>query len=60
MVLLLLLLPFKMSIPWTHLVRFVAVEDNQIHLGQLVDTGRDAGKDSAAGVENSSETHQWL
>ncbi|KAL3447440.1 2-keto-4-pentenoate hydratase [Aspergillus insuetus] len=36
---------------WTHLVRFVAVEDNQVHLGQLVDTTRDAGRDSADGVE---------
>ena len=32
-------------------MRFVAVEDNQVHLGQLVDTSRDVGKDSANGVE---------
>lgn len=32
--------------PWTHLIRFVAVEDSQTHLGQLVDTTRDIGQDS--------------
>jgi hypothetical protein len=31
---------------WTHLIRFVAVEDHEIHLGQLVDTSRDVGLDS--------------
>ncbi|KAH0592481.1 hypothetical protein MHUMG1_09752 [Metarhizium humberi] len=36
---------------WTHLIRFVAVEDDQIHLGQLVDTSRDVGLDSVNGVE---------
>ncbi|KAL3455998.1 hypothetical protein BJX64DRAFT_297101 [Aspergillus heterothallicus] len=36
---------------WTHLVRFVAVEDNQVHLGQLVDTTRDVGRDSVDGVD---------
>ncbi|KAJ5798659.1 uncharacterized protein N7503_006164 [Penicillium pulvis] len=36
---------------WTHLVRFVAVEDSQVHLGQLVDTTRDVGRDSADGVK---------
>jgi len=36
---------------WTHLIRFVAVEDDQIHLGQLVDTSRDVGLDSINGVE---------
>ncbi|KAJ5756858.1 2-keto-4-pentenoate hydratase [Penicillium manginii] len=35
---------------WTHLVRFVAVEDDQIHLGQLVDPMRDVGLDSTDGV----------
>ncbi|KAJ6104880.1 Fumarylacetoacetase C-terminal-like protein [Penicillium sp. IBT 16267x] len=35
---------------WTHLVRFIAVEDSQVHLGQLVDTTRDVGRDSADGV----------
>lgn len=28
---------------WTHLIRFVASEDNQPHLGQLVDTSVDVG-----------------
>ncbi|KAI1826562.1 5-carboxymethyl-2-hydroxymuconate isomerase [Xylaria intraflava] len=36
---------------WTHLIRFVAKEDKQTHLGQLVDTARDAGRDSVDGVE---------
>ncbi|OJJ72699.1 hypothetical protein ASPBRDRAFT_206587 [Aspergillus brasiliensis CBS 101740] len=36
---------------WTHLIRFVAVEDNHIHLGQLVNTEQDVGKDSVNGVE---------
>lgn len=40
-----------MSPSWTHLVRFVATEDNHIRLGQLVDTNRDVGKDSVNGVE---------
>lgn len=35
---------------WTHLIRFVAVEDSQIHLGQLVDTTRDVGQDSLDNV----------
>jgi IMP cyclohydrolase len=35
---------------WTHLVRFIAVEDSQVHLGQLVDTARDVGRDTADGV----------
>lgn len=35
---------------WTHLIRFFAVEDGQIHLGQLVDTSRDIGEDSFNGV----------
>ena len=38
----------KMS-SWTHLVRFLAVEDNQIHLGQLIDTDQDVGRDSVDG-----------
>ncbi|KAF4159218.1 hypothetical protein CNMCM6936_001871 [Aspergillus lentulus] len=41
----------SMSPSWTHLVRFVATEDNHIRLGQLVDTNRDVGKDSVNGVE---------
>lgn len=36
---------------WTHLIRFIAKEDQQVHLGQLVDTSRDVGKDSVDGVE---------
>lgn len=36
---------------WTHLVRFIAVEDSQEHLGQLVDTNRDVGLDSSEGKE---------
>jgi len=36
---------------WTHLIRFIAKEDQQLHLGQLVDTTRDIGKDSVDGVE---------
>lgn len=34
---------------WTHLIRFVAVEDGKIHLGQLVDSNRDVGEDSRNG-----------
>lgn len=34
---------------WTHLIRFVANEDNQTHLGQLVDTSRDVGLDTFEG-----------
>lgn len=34
---------------WTHLIRFVAVEDSQVHLGQIVDTNRDVGRDSIDG-----------
>lgn len=33
----------------THIIRFVANEDNRIHLGQLVDTSRDVGLDSLEG-----------
>ncbi|KAK4996040.1 hypothetical protein LTR66_004265 [Elasticomyces elasticus] len=39
---------------WTHLIRFIAVEDNKIHLGRLVDTKRDVGKDSFDGVESKA------
>ena len=35
----------------THIIRFVAKEDNRIHLGQLVDTTRDIGLDSVDGKE---------
>ena len=37
--------------PWTHLVRFIAEEDHEVHLGQLVDTSRDIGLDSFNGVK---------
>jgi hypothetical protein len=36
---------------WTHLIRFRAVEDGQVHLGQLVDTSRDVGIDCLNDVE---------
>ena len=36
---------------WSHLIRFVAVEDGCAHLGQLVDTTRDVGEDSVEGVK---------
>jgi len=36
---------------WTHLIRFIAVEDTRTHLGQLVDTSRDIGLDSVDGKE---------
>jgi hypothetical protein len=35
---------------WTHLIRFVAVEDDRTYLGQLVDPTRDIGKDSVDGT----------
>jgi len=31
---------------WTHLIRFIACEDHQPHLGQLVDTRADVGLES--------------
>jgi hypothetical protein len=40
-----------MSSSWSHLVRFVAVEDSHTHLSQLVDTNRDVGKDTVNGVD---------
>lgn len=36
---------------WTHLIRFIAVEDSLVHLGQLVDITRDIGRDSVDGVK---------
>jgi len=36
---------------WTHLIRFVAKEDQAVHLGQLVDITRDVGLDMANNVE---------
>jgi hypothetical protein len=35
----------------THIVRFIAHEDNRTHIGQLVDTSRDVGLDSFEGKE---------
>lgn len=35
----------------THIIRFIAKEDQRIHLGQLVDTSRDIGLDSVEGKE---------
>lgn len=32
-----------MAPAWTHLIRFVAVEDGHVHLGQLEDFSIDAG-----------------
>lgn len=29
--------------PWTHLIRFEAVEDGRVHLGQLADSSLDIG-----------------
>ena len=40
-----------MARSWTHLIRFVANEDNQIHLGQLVNPGSDIGLDSINGKQ---------
>ncbi|KAE8329711.1 hypothetical protein BDV39DRAFT_213539 [Aspergillus sergii] len=40
--------------PWTHLIRFIAIEDHQIHLGQLVDASRDIGLDSVNGMDISA------
>ncbi|TKA61546.1 hypothetical protein B0A55_12639, partial [Friedmanniomyces simplex] len=34
---------------WTHLIRFEAVEDGRVHLGQLVNTSRDVGLDTVDG-----------
>jgi hypothetical protein len=36
---------------WTHLIRFVALEDHEVHLGQLVDTTRDVGLSSLNNAE---------
>lgn len=36
---------------WTHLIRFIAVEDSRIHIGQLVDPNRDVGLDSVNGTK---------
>ena len=36
---------------WTHLIRFVACEDCEIHIGQIIDTNRDVGLDCLEGRE---------
>lgn len=36
---------------WTHLIRFVATENGQVHLGQLVDINQDVGLDVFEGRE---------
>lgn len=33
----------------THIIRFIASEDNRVHLGQLKDTSRDVGLDTFEG-----------
>jgi predicted ester cyclase len=41
--------PFTASVnmpSWTHLIRFVVVEDGLVHLGQLVHPTRDVGLDA--------------
>ena len=35
---------------WTHLIRFEAVEDGRVYLGQPVDTSRDVGLDTVDGT----------
>lgn len=35
---------------WTHLIRFVAIEDDLVHLGHLIDTTRDIGLDTISNV----------
>ena len=39
---------------WTHLIRFIAVEDSRVHIGQLVDTSRDVGLDSVEGTKTQA------
>ena len=36
---------------WTHLIRFISVEDRCIHVGQPVDTSQDIGLDIRNGVQ---------
>jgi hypothetical protein len=36
---------------WTHAIRFIAKEDHQIHIGQLVDTSQDVGIATFEGKE---------
>ena len=35
----------------THIIRFIAEEDNRVHLGQPTDTSRDLGLDSVNGTK---------
>ncbi len=35
----------------THIIRFIAEEDFRVHLGQLLDIGRDVGLDSFEGTK---------
>lgn len=35
---------------WTHLIRFEALEDRRVHLGQLEDTDADIGLDLEKGI----------
>lgn len=35
-----------MAREWTHLISFIAKEDDQVHLGQVVDERRDVGLDN--------------
>jgi len=36
---------------WTHLIRFIAIEDHEVHLGQLVDISQDVGLSSLNNIE---------
>jgi hypothetical protein len=36
--------------PWTHLIRFEALEDGRVHIGQLEDTNADVGPDMEKGI----------
>lgn len=42
---------------WTHLIHFIASEDNQPHLGQLLDTSADIG---LASLEEGSNIRAYL
>lgn len=35
----------------THIIRFIAIDDSRIHLGQLLDPSRDVGLDSLEGKD---------
>lgn len=38
----------------THIIRFVAIEDGRVHLGQLADTSRDVGLDAVEGKKTTA------